>query len=221
VSFGDLIDMWNAWEMDIIPLDLERYKLNGTQKYAIIWQRNVHKSRWYVKIEASADNIRLEEYNGFRVVEFDHFKRVDNNSEKFDAIMVENTGGNYLNSEWTPLLPVDSVHAAENVPEGELAQWFYSYYYNFMFPNGSIAVDVENVNSTDPMPWNGLGYAIIVHNVDACDFGVSIHIILEWFASNQENFGRIIDVEGGPEPYDGWKTNGFGLSAIHGCNYAQ
>ena len=106
--------MHGAYEMDIIPLDIERYKLNGKHRYAVIWQRNVHKSLWYVKTTedgVSMENIRHEEANGFRVVDFDHFKVYDKNynvlvSENFDAIMVENTGGNYLNSELTELLPV-------------------------------------------------------------------------------------------------------------------
>ena len=80
-----------------------------------------------------------------------------------------------------------------------------------MFPKGSIAVDIENVNTSSPFSsWNGLGYAIIVHDVNACEFAVSIYNYYDqFFKQNQEYFGRVIDYENPhyQEPYAGMQAN--------------
>jgi len=230
VSLDDLIAMHSAYEMDFIPLDIERYKLNGKQQFALIWQRNVHKSRWYYKFEVSHQNIRNEEAKGFRLVDFDHYKLYMPEkgfiAEKFDGIMVENTGGNYLNYEWVILLPVNHSYEWYDYAEVKI-----NYSWGFMFPSGSTAVDVEHVSwgSGGVWPWDGHGYALVIHNVGACDFSLSNttsdkqNIIWEVM---QPLFGRIIDIEGGDqsEPYiygESWTSTGSTRwHALHGCNHA-
>ena len=198
VTINDLFEFWSVLEMEFIPLDIERYYLNDTTFFAIIWQRNTHKSRWDILLDVSADALRSAEGDGYRIVDFDHFttyKSVYNViSNHFDAIIVENTGGNYVHAQWLTLYGEYTSSGGGLRAKG------------LFLPKGSIPIDIENVFWPNGyLEVGALCYAIVVHNTDEEVDMIGLTTDLHHY----NYVGRLIDLEGGPEPYphNGWTSS--------------
>ena len=193
LTYGDLLLFAEFFWEDLIPLDVERYdNRNGNLRFAVIFQRNIYKADWLWKIDMTEEQIRFDEGN-YRVVDFDRYSKTgsDNgefifSSTRYDAIMVANSGPNYVYSIWTTL--EESWDWGWSPIYG--LEYMLTYYELF----GLQATDIEFLND-----W-GYPHAGEVVLVDSDrDFSIGAKQTAQEASLNQFLYGRAVDLEGGPE----------------------
>lgn len=172
---SDLIE----WPLkgDFIPLDIERYTQGGGKHlFAVIWQRNHHEVDWEVRLEEGPDAILRKIDEGYRVVDFDqfhaHLPNLSASGQYFDAILVENSGNNYMNATWKKITanPLETLVTFFNEPLNkpevyyeqlipdfiQVPSWRNNIYKNFFLLEDEKLVDVEFVEF--PTPWKNPNY---------------------------------------------------------------
>ena len=225
---ADLVD-W-PFKRDLIPLDIERYTQGGGKEYfAVIWQRNRHKVDWEVKLEVNSDDIFRKIDEGYRVVDFDqfraHFAQPSYvSAQYFDAVLVENSGDNFLDAQWRTVhanaLDTIIYYAPNPLQEPEVViewpePWLFPDFLSFpgwrstlyggfnVFEDEKI-VDVEFVEFPEsdldidfPDTWA----LVISHPVPDCRSKIT-EGLLQWVAGPLSDYdaerdvGRVIDYEG-------------------------
>ena len=199
-SAADLDEMATLLGDQFIPLDIERYEDERGTKYAVIWQRNRNESKWRWKLDVTYEILTGEEQEGFRIVDFDHFiaESEDDLFHRFDAITVENSGDEFVQSKLIIQYP-SAISFDGTAPAS--ANWL------TIDPSYQI-VDIENVN-WDPYQNGGntvpvatgiqsdpLCFAVVVEvgfGQGSLRADTSTDFLLDVLTRD-----HVIDVEGGP-----------------------
>ena len=169
-SSSDITAIANSLhKWSIIPLDIEKYYVNdGQMSYAVIWQYNRHKVDWEVKFEASADDILRKTAEGYRLVDFDQFRKhygegkylgdgqwqyAADSQQYFEAILVENSGNNSLDAEWKTIsanpLDITLLNTEPSFEPEVFVQWPPPWAPDFTQAPKNYAVKYEGFNIFD------------------------------------------------------------------------
>ena len=183
VRYGDLANYHELWK-EIIPLDIERYdNKKGDLRYAIIFQRNTHQSHWYFKPDMSEAQLWFD-FPAYRWVDIDRYWSIgDDNGQAvvakdtFDAIMVEQSGMNFVPTQWVLLNNSPDATSVDGLP----------YQLTYWKAGGWQAVDL--IDTT----------ALVVHS--GRDFAVGGSQTSMEASLNPWLYGRAVDLEGGPSGF--------------------